>query len=204
VLTFRPGLTCSLFDRSRQRCNGSQRATHVIGELLACRTDAADNRRRTAVVAPRLAVDLVRGHMHRCRRRLRPWCWPRRRPASRDIPFCLIGVQGVPVQDAIAEAELTELFEVFSSINEAWKGLDKREVSTVLNTTVDTGSKRVFTWGSSSRNHAPNDCHSLANRSFSGSRSARWRCWGQRAAGRPRFPGSVSGRGSTTDGHSVR
>ena len=49
---FSTGLTCSLFDRSRQRCNGSQWATHVIGELLACRTDAADNRRRTAVVAP--------------------------------------------------------------------------------------------------------------------------------------------------------
>ena len=31
---------------------------------------------------------------------------------------------------------------------------------------------------SSSRNHASNDCHSLANRSSSGSRSARWRCWG--------------------------
>jgi hypothetical protein len=83
---------------------------------------------------------------------------------------------------------LTELFEVFSSINEAWQGPDKTAVSTVLNTIVDTGSKRVFTWGSSSRNPAPNDCHSLANRSFSGSRSARWRCWGQRAAGRPRFP----------------
>ena len=105
-----------------------------------------------------------------------------------DIPFCLIGVQGVPVQDAIAEAELTELFEVLSSINEAWEGLDKRGVSTVLTNTVDTVSKRVFTWGSSSRNPAPNDCHSLANRSFSGSRSARWCCWGQRAAGRPRFP----------------
>ena len=61
-------------------------------------------------------------------------------------------------------------------------------VSTVLVNIVDTVSKRVFTWGSSSRNHAPNDCHSLANRSFSGSRSARWRCWGPRAAGRPRFP----------------
>jgi hypothetical protein len=103
-------------------------------------------------------------------------------------PLCLVVAQGVPVQDAIAEAELTELFEVFSSINEAWQGPDKTAVSTVLNTTVDTGSKRVFTWGSSSRNHAPNDCHSLANRSFSGSRSARWRCWGQRAAGRPRSP----------------
>ena len=89
---------------------------------------------------------------------------------------------------ALAAAELTELFEVFSSINEAWKGLDKRGVSTVLDNTVDTGSKRVFTWGSSSRNHAPNDCHSLANRSFSGSRSARWRCRAPRAAGRPRLP----------------
>jgi hypothetical protein len=33
-----------------------------------------------------------------------------------DIPFCLSAVQGVAVQDAPAEAELTELFEVFSSI----------------------------------------------------------------------------------------
>ena len=41
-------------------------------------------------------------------------------------------MQGVPVQDAIAEAELTELFEVFSSINEAWEGLDKRGVSTMF------------------------------------------------------------------------
>jgi hypothetical protein len=102
-------------------------------------------------------------------------------------PLCLVVVRGVPVQDAIAEAELTELFEVFSSINEAWDGLDKRAVSTMLVNTVDTGSKRVFTWGSSSRDPAPNDCHSLANRSFSGSRSARWCCWGQRAAGRPRW-----------------
>jgi hypothetical protein len=60
-------------------------------------------------------------------------------------PLCLVVAQGVPVQDAIAEAELTELFEVFSSINEAWQGPDKTAVSTVLNTTVDTGSKRVFT-----------------------------------------------------------
>src|SRR6202011_499410 len=58
------------------------------------------------------------------------------------------------------EAESTELFEVFSSINEAWEGRDKGAVSTALINTVDTLSKRVFTWGSSSRNHAPNDCHS--------------------------------------------
>src|SRR6476660_5120322 len=65
---------------------------------------------------------------------------------------------------------------------------DSDPMSTVLVYIVDMVSKRVFTWGSSSRNHAPNDCHSLANRSFSGSRSAQWRCWGPRAAGRPRFP----------------
>jgi hypothetical protein len=65
---------------------------------------------------------------------------------------------------------------------------DKRAVSMMLVNSVDTVAKRVSTCRSSSRNHAPNDCHSLANRSFSGSRSARWRCWGPRAAGRPRFP----------------
>ena len=83
-----------------------------------------------------------------------------------DIPFCLSGVQGVPVQDALAEAELTELFEVFSSITRRGRGLDKRAVSTVFINTVDTVSKRVFTWASSSRNRPPNDCHSLANLSF--------------------------------------
>ena len=140
------------------------------------------------LLPPRLAVDLVRGHTHRCRRRLRPWCWPRRRPVSRISRFAWWGCREFRFGMRSPEAELTELFEVFSSINEAWEARDKRAVSTVLINTVDTVSKRVFTWGSSSRNHAPNDCHSLANRSFSGSRSARWRCWGQRAAGRPRFP----------------
>jgi hypothetical protein len=107
--------------------------------------------------------------------------------AQRDR-FAWWGRREFPFRMPSPEAELTELFEVFSSINEAWEGRDKRAVSTMLINTVDTVSKRVFTWGSSSRNHAPNDCHSLANRSFSGSRSTRWRCWGQRAAGRPRFP----------------
>ena len=51
---------------------------------------------------------------------------------------------------------------------------------------------------SNSRNHTPNDCHWQSF--LSGSRSARWRCWGQRAAGRPRPPGSVSGRGSQPTG----
>ena len=121
-----------------------------------------------------------------------------------DIPFCLSGVQGVPVQDALAEAELTELFEVFSSITRRGRGLDKRAVSTVFINTVDTVSKRVFTWASSSRNRAPNDCHSLANLSF----RDRVRRGGAVGVGvllaDPGSPGSVSGRGSTTDGHSVR
>ena len=62
-----------------------------------------------------------------------------------DIPFCLSGVQGAPVQDALAEAELTELTEAFSSITRRGRGLDKRAVSTVFTNTVDTVSKRVFT-----------------------------------------------------------
>ena len=121
-----------------------------------------------------------------------------------DIPFCLSGVQGVPVQDALAEAELTELFEVFSSITRRGRGLDKRAVSTVFINTVDTVSKRVFTWASSSRNRAPNDCHSLANLFLSGSRSARCAVGVSVLLADPGSPGSVSGRGSTTDGHSVR
>ena len=58
---------------------------------------------------------------------------------------CLSGVQGVPVQDALAEAELTELFEDLLVDHEAWEGLDKRAMSTMLINTVDTVSKRVFT-----------------------------------------------------------
>jgi hypothetical protein len=40
---------------------------------------------------------------------------------SRISPFCLIGVQGGPIEDALAAAELTEMFEVFPSIDEAWE-----------------------------------------------------------------------------------
>ena len=73
-------------------------------------------------------------------------------------------------------------------------------VSTTLATTVDTEWEGVSTWGSNSRNHTPNNCYSLAHRSFSGSRSARRRCWGQRAAGRPRYLARsvVAGRQPTT------
>jgi anti-anti-sigma regulatory factor len=35
-----------------------------------------------------------------------------------DISFCLVGVQGGPVEDAIAAAELTELFDIFPSLTE--------------------------------------------------------------------------------------
>jgi hypothetical protein len=83
---------------------------------------------------------------------------------------------------------LTELFEVFSSINEACEGLDKGAVSTVLINTVDTGSQRVFTGGLAAETTRRMIVIRWQNRSFSGSRSARRRRWGQRAAGRPRFP----------------
>jgi anti-anti-sigma factor len=36
-----------------------------------------------------------------------------------DISFCLVGVEGRPVGAALATAELTELFEVFPSVNDA-------------------------------------------------------------------------------------
>lgn len=36
------------------------------------------------------------------------------------IPFCLIGVQGGPVEHALLAAEVRELFEVFPSVNAAW------------------------------------------------------------------------------------
>ena len=38
-----------------------------------------------------------------------------------DISFCLVGVQGGPVAAALAAAELTELFEIFASVNHAWE-----------------------------------------------------------------------------------
>jgi anti-anti-sigma regulatory factor len=38
-----------------------------------------------------------------------------------DIMFCLVGVQGGPVEEAIAAADLTELFELFPSLAEAWE-----------------------------------------------------------------------------------
>jgi hypothetical protein len=65
----------------------------------------------------------------------------------------------------------------------------------VLINTVDTVSKRVFTWASSSRNRAPNDCHSLANLSFR-DRVRRGGAVGVRVLlADPGFPGSVSSRG---------
>lgn len=36
-----------------------------------------------------------------------------------DISFCLVGIEGRAVGAALAAAELTELFEVFSSVNDA-------------------------------------------------------------------------------------
>ena len=45
-----------------------------------------------------------------------PLVWAAEAAGASDIPFCLSGVQGVLVQGALAAAELTELFEVFSSI----------------------------------------------------------------------------------------
>ena len=42
-----------------------------------------------------------------------------------DIPFCLSGVQGAPVQDALAEAELTELTEASRRSRGVGGGLTK-------------------------------------------------------------------------------
>jgi anti-anti-sigma regulatory factor len=36
-----------------------------------------------------------------------------------DIAFCLVDTKGGPVQSALEEAKLTELFEVFPSVGEA-------------------------------------------------------------------------------------
>ena len=52
-----------------------------------------------------------------------PLVWAAEAAGESDILFCLSGVQGVLVQDALAAAELTELFEVFSSITRRGRGL---------------------------------------------------------------------------------
>jgi hypothetical protein len=120
-----------------------------------------------------------------------------------DIPFCLSGVQGSSGSGCPRGGRVDGAVRGLLVDHEAWEGLDKRAVSTVWINTVDTVSKRVFTWGSSSRNRAPNDCHSLANLSFR-DRVRRGGAVGVSVLlADPGSPGSVSGRGSTTDGHSV-
>jgi anti-sigma B factor antagonist len=37
------------------------------------------------------------------------------------ISFCLVGVQAGPVGTALAAADMTELSEIFPSVNEAWE-----------------------------------------------------------------------------------
>ena len=115
--------------------------------------------------APTHPRPFVRGHTRQCRRRLRPWCGQLEAPVSRISRFPEWGSgssgSGCPRGGRVDGALRGLLVD-----HEAWEELDKRAVSTVLVNIVDTVSKWVFTRGSSSRNHAPNDCHSLANRSF--------------------------------------
>ena len=119
-------------------------------------------------------------------------------------PLCLVVVRGVPVQDAIAEAELTELFEVFSSINEAWEGLDKGGCQRCWSTLLTRVRRGCLLGG-------------LAAETPRRMIVIRWQIVPFRDRVRrggavgvsvlladPGSPGSVSGRGSTTDGHSVR
>jgi anti-sigma B factor antagonist len=47
-----------------------------------------------------------------------------------DISFCLVGAQGGPVEDEIVAADLTELFEVFASLTEAWESSRDRGTAT--------------------------------------------------------------------------
>jgi hypothetical protein len=121
-----------------------------------------------------------------------------------DIPFCLSGVQGVAVLDALAEAELTELFEVFSSITRRGRSLTKGRCQRYWSTLL-TRFRRGCLLGvlavETTRRMIAIPWQIVP---FRDRVRARWRCWGPRPAGRPRSPGSVSGRGSTTDGHSVR
>jgi hypothetical protein len=117
-----------------------------------------------------------------------PLVWAAEAAGESDIPFCLSGVAGSSGSGCPRGGRVDGAVRGLLVDHKAWERLDQRAVSTMLANIVDTVSKRVFTCRSSSRNDPPNDCHSLANRSFSGSRSARWRCWGPRAAGRPRFP----------------
>ena len=121
-----------------------------------------------------------------------------------DIPFCLSGVQGVPVQDALAEAELTELFEVFSSITRRGRSLTKGRCQRYWSTLLTRFRRGCLLGG-------------LAAETTRRMIAIRWQIVPFRDRVRrggavgvsvlladPGSPGSVSGRGSTTDGHSVR
>ncbi len=121
-----------------------------------------------------------------------------------DIPFCLSGVQGVAVQDALAEAELTELFEVFSSITRRGRSLTKGRCQRYWSTLLTRFRRGCLLGG-------------LAAETTRRMIVIRWQIVPFRDRVRrggavgvrvlladPGSPGSVSGRGSTTDGHSVR
>ena len=51
-----------------------------------------------------------------------PWYRRRRKPAESDISFCLVGVHAGPVGAALAEAELSELFETFVTLSDTLGG----------------------------------------------------------------------------------
>lgn len=103
-----------------QRFPSGDVAVHVFGELLDAE---ALQRTITAELAhtpspPRLAVDLTRVTAINAAG-VEALVSTATTTGESDISFCLIGMTAA-VEGVIAAAELTELFEVFASIEEAW------------------------------------------------------------------------------------
>ena len=92
---------------------------HVVGELLNARAMVQAIADVLNPLLPRLAVDLLEvtrvdlAGVHAL-------TTVAEAAGESDISLCLIVEPGGPVEAAIAAADLTELFEVFPSINEAW------------------------------------------------------------------------------------
>jgi hypothetical protein len=97
-----------------------------------------------------------------------------------------------------------ELFEVFSSIPRRGRSLTQGRCQRYWSTLLTRFRRGCLLGGLAAETTRRMIAIPLVNRSFSGSRSSRWRCWVRVPLADPDSPGSVSGRGSTTDEHSVR
>lgn len=104
---------------SVQRCPTGDVVVRVVGELLDARAMEQAIADAFNQSLPRLAVDLLEV-THVDPAGVDALTAVAEAAGESDISLCLIVLAGGPVEAAIAAADLTELFEVFPSINEAW------------------------------------------------------------------------------------